>query len=399
MTLAEVDHPHSVALYVHVPFCRAKCDYCGFYSCPPRGETELRVTVEATIAQARRLLDETGHPEVTTLYFGGGTPSILDPSLLEHLARGVLDACGGEAAGITEWTIEANPGDLTEAWLQAVSELPITRVSGGVQSFSASVRRFLGRPSPDTGAIIAGLDAVSRAVSRRDGPTLSVDLIAADPREVLSDVRRAVETGTEHISLYTLSVEPGTPLARRVVDRHEGLPDMDETAGAVEAARDYLATEGFDRYEVSNYARPGAECRHNETYWLLDPYLGVGPGAVSTLPNGDGRALRLSMPRQPSALEGPNVEVVPRRGFLLEHFMTGLRRRNGLSLERLRRRFGITPTATIPATVARWRRAGFLELTEEAMRVTGDGMWYLDALLRDIAGELDVGEGGWYRCP
>jgi oxygen-independent coproporphyrinogen-3 oxidase len=385
--LAGFEPAGPVALYIHVPFCARRCDYCNSFSCGVPDEHTVTQVLDATLLQLEGMLDRLGRPPVRTVYLGGGTPSVLSAQSTRRLGHGVLQAV--DAAGLEEWTVEANPQTVTEEWLSVVAELPVTRISIGVQSFSAAARSSIGRRTTN------GTIARALALARRGRWSLGVDLIAGIPgvgaEEQVRDVELALEAGVSHLSLYTLMVEESTPLARRVAAGGVTLPPDEDVVEAVDACRELLEAAGLQRYEVSSYAAPGHECRHNDAYWLLDPYIGVGPSAVSTLPGRDGTALRLRVPPVVGGLgeaTGVTVERVSRRSFLLEHFMMGLRRRNGLSLRRIRSRFGAELDELAGRTVARWEAAGVLERTPHGIRVTGQGMWYLDALLAEVAREL-----------
>lgn len=355
----------------------------------------MTACVEATLLQARRLLDELGRPAVRTVYVGGGTPSLLPPDALRRLGTGLLDLADGVAP--EEWTVEANPGSVTPEWVDALAELPVTRVSLGVQSFSNAARRRLGRRGGAFGGAFGGpfeSTEPERALALlRAGHHWSsgIDLIAGIPgmseEEQKADINAAVSAGVDHVSLYPLTVEDGTPLARRVSSGELQLPADAAVVRGVEAAAAQLAAAGLRRYEVSNYARPGRECRHNDAYWLLDAYIGVGPAAVSTIPAADGTALRLETRSDFSMRR----EVVGRRSFLLEHFMMGLRRTAGLPAGRVAERFGSAPSAFIPRTVNRWVAAGLLQAGEGTLCLEPAGMWLLDRLLAEIARELGAG--------
>ncbi len=366
-----------IALYVHVPFCARKCDYCSFYSTCPPDEELTGTVVDATVGQAHDLLTRLGRPRVRTIYIGGGTPSVLSPRVFFRLATGILDATGQQS--VSEWTVEANPESISAAWVSLLAELPVTRVSVGVQSFSASARDSIGRSAGD-GAIERAVEALAPGGVGSIGMDLIAGTPGQRPEDIVCDVERAVALGADHVSLYTLSVEPGTPFARRVARGEVELPPEEAVVEAVDAARRSLAGAGVFRYEVSNYARPGRECRHNDAYWLLEPSVGVGPSAVSTLPGGDGTALRLTT--------GGEAEWVSRQSFLLEHFMMGLRRSPGLPAGRVVERFGAEPAEFVPRSVARWERAGLLRVNSGRMVMSEKGMWYLDGLLSDIAAEL-----------
>ncbi|MFO7780319.1 MAG: radical SAM family heme chaperone HemW [Spirochaetia bacterium] len=377
MKLSDYIPTEPIALYVHVPFCATKCDYCSFYStCPPDEDVTER-TVDATVRQAHELLVRLGRPRVRTIYIGGGTPSVLAPRVFSRLATGVLDATGRQS--VEEWTVEANPESINAARVSVLADLPVTRVSVGVQSFSASAREAIGRVGSEA-AILRAVEALARGGLGSIGIDLIAGLPGQSPEDIVSDIERAVALGAEHVSLYTLSIEPGTPFARRVARGEVELPPDEAVVEGVDAARRSLAGAGIYRYEVSNYARPGRECRHNDAYWLLDPSVGVGPSAVSTLPGGDGTALRLTTDAEP--------ELVPRRSFLLEHYMMGLRRARGLPSGRILERFGAEPADFVPRTVARWEHAGLLRRSAEGLVMSEEGMWHLDGLLSEIATEL-----------
>jgi oxygen-independent coproporphyrinogen-3 oxidase len=377
VNLSEYIPSEPIALYVHVPFCTTKCDYCSFYStCPP--DEELTGTiVDATVEQARDLLSRLGGPRIRTIYIGGGTPSVLAPRVFSRLATGVLNATGQQS--VEEWTVEANPESISAPWVSVLADLPVTRVSVGAQSFSATAREAIGRAGSE-GAIPRAVEAL-----RRGGlESIGIDLIAGvpgqTPKDIVCDVERAAALGADHVSLYTLSIEPGTRFSGRVARGEVELPPDEAVVEGVDAARRRLAAAGIYRYEVSNYARPGRECRHNDAYWLLEPSVGVGPSAVSTLPGRDGTAVRLATDAE--------AELVPRRSFLLEHFMMGLRRAGGLPPGRIVERFGAGPVDFVPLTVARWERAGLLRRSGERLVMNEEGMWHLDGLLSEIAAEL-----------
>jgi oxygen-independent coproporphyrinogen-3 oxidase len=366
-----------VALYVHVPFCASKCDYCGFYSYIPQSAELTERAVQATVGQTSELLGRLGNPRVRSIYMGGGTPSVLPPPVFSRLASGILEAIGQRK--VEEWTVEGNPDSINPEWVSVLDGLPVTRVSLGVQSFSADARAAIGRAGSDE-SIVRAVEALAPSGVGSFGVDLIAGIPGQSPEDIVCDVERAVALGADHVSLYTLSLEPGTPFSRRVARGEVELPPEDEVVEGVDAARRYLAGAGIDRYEVSNYARPGRECRHNEAYWLLEPSVGVGPAAVSTLPGVDATALRLTTDAEP--------EWVSPHSFLLEHFMMGLRRVSGLPPDRVLDRFGAEPVAFAPRTVARWERAGRLHVSSGRISMNEEGMWHLDGLLSEIAAEL-----------
>lgn len=256
-------------LYVHVPFCASKCRYCAFRS-------EPAPPPEAVRDYLRLLPRELGLRGLSgarpgTVYVGGGTPSLLGPDGVEALFAALPRPAPG-----TEVTVECNPGDVTPALVRALAGAGATRVSLGVQSFSDRALRWLGRRH-DAARARAAFDTVREAGFRN----VSIDLIAALPDEPEGEfaetLREAAALGPDHASVYVLSVEPGTPLARAGV---RPAPDGAALA-AVAAAAAALGAAGLARYEISNYARPGFECRHNLAVWRGEDYAGVGPAAWS----------------------------------------------------------------------------------------------------------------------
>jgi oxygen-independent coproporphyrinogen-3 oxidase len=256
-------------LYVHVPFCVSKCRYCAFHSETGAGADELRAFVR--LLPREIALRGAADARPATVYLGGGTPSILGPGPL----RALLDALPRPDDG-AEVSVEVNPGDVTPALAAALRAAGATRVSVGAQSFSDRALAWLGRRH--SAARVREAFAALRAAGI---PSISLDLIAAlpgaPPGEFASSLREAVALGPDHVSVYPLSVEPGTPLARAGV----APPPDDEALASVAEAESVLAAAGYARYELSNYARPGSECRHNLAVWRGEDYLGAGPAAHS----------------------------------------------------------------------------------------------------------------------
>lgn len=268
-------------VYVHVPFCGRRCSYCDF-AIAVRKQVPSAEFVDAVLAEAKiRGLGASGGP-IRSLYFGGGTPSKLDPAELRRLISGIPRALGvGDLSTIgapVELTIEANPEDVSPASAAAWRAAGINRVSLGVQSFDPEVLRWMHREH--------GVERVSAAVRdlRSAGfESISVDLIFAVPeslnRDWTRDLDQAIALRPDHVSLYGLTVEPHTPLGRwRARGEVDEAPEERYEAEFLEAA-ERLSAEGFEQYEVSNYGRPGQRAVHNSSYWRGVPYLGLGPSA------------------------------------------------------------------------------------------------------------------------
>ncbi|MGA2612666.1 MAG: coproporphyrinogen-III oxidase family protein [Spirochaetia bacterium] len=386
-----------LSLYVHVPFCVDKCLYCNFYSLPARTVAEgiQESVVNETIEQARffrEALGNDGPPQ--TVFMGGGTPSTLVRPLLSRM----LSALGNPSC--PEWTVEANPESIDEEFLEICCGAGVTRISAGVQSTNDRHLRALRR----TGS----RRDIARAVGllrRRWNADLNLDFIAGipgqEPREVASDLALLDELPASHVSLYSLTYEPGTPL-ERLVETGKVRPnsaDRDEElwfAGVTELRR-----RGYAHYEISNFCRPGKECRHNLRYWRLEPYLGVGPSAVSTLPAAPiartlgrpelaepGAVLRMTNPSDVHAfllgrdsLWGARLETVRPADFLVETLMMGLRLEEGIPTAAFLRRFGSSFDEIFPGLWGSWVSQGVAHPAGDRLAMSDSGRMMLDGLL------------------
>jgi oxygen-independent coproporphyrinogen III oxidase len=392
-----------ISLYVHVPFCADKCLYCDFYSVPrhsvPAGLQAA--VVQETIRQGRSFLALLpAGTRMRTIFMGGGTPSALPRDLLAELLDAFRDA------GSCEWTLEANPESLDDAFLDICSSSGATRLSVGIQSLQDDQLRLLRRPATRENT----LEALQR-VARRWSGELSVDYIAGipgqTPRQVSEDIALLRDFGPGHFSLYQLTCEPGTELAALVAQGRIELnpPDLDEELWFT--GKEALEGAGFRHYEISSFCMPGKECRHNLRYWMMEPYLGVGPAAVSTLPadpfarmldNGpveSSAVLRFSNPRDIHAFLqdtgkrwGMEVERIAPRDFLLENLMMGLRLSRGISLSVFEGRFGTSFDRLFPALWHAWMDRGLVLPQDTSLRLSDRGRLVLDRLLGEIAERL-----------
>lgn len=284
------------ALYIHVPFCHAKCSYCDFYSRPMRGEALMgaaRAFARCVVGRVGALAASGALEAVRTAYIGGGTPTVLGPSLAE-ICRAV-----SAATPAVEMTCEANPESLDAGLCRLIAGAGATRVSLGVQSLDDAELAAVGRIHRAEDARRAVLDA------RSAGLACSCDLMCGLPGQTPESWRRSVagvlSLGVGHLSVYPLAIEEGTPLAARVL-KDPGLePDEDLQAACMEEARSLCRAAGLHPYEVASYARDGAECLHNIAYWTGASYLGIGRSAASMLDRAsyDGLAPALSLPAAP----------------------------------------------------------------------------------------------------
>jgi putative oxygen-independent coproporphyrinogen III oxidase len=365
-----------VHLYFHVPFCARRCSYCDF-AIAVRREVPSRAYVETVLREWAAWLEQPvwgPAPLVETIYFGGGTPSRLEPaaigSLLDRIRVDRTVTAGAEI------TLEANPDDVTRSAVAEWLAAGVTRLSLGAQSFSAEALRWMHRTHDPL--------AISRAVeaARAAGLTnLSLDLIFALPESVErsweDDLDQALALRPEHVSLYGLTTEPGTPLARWTAGGRVGPTDEVRYAGEYLLAHERLEAAGFEHYEVSNAARPGCRARHNGGYWTRAPYIGVGPSAHSGF--GDRRQWNLrewvAYERAVRAGVGwiAGSEALDPDAVRLEQVYLGLRTAEGV------------PRGWIPeARSADWENRGWALLAGDRLRLTAEGWLRLDALVGAI---------------
>jgi len=372
----------ALALYVHWPFCVSKCPYCDFNS-HVRSSIDQDAWREALLAdlahEARLLPGRT----LTSIFFGGGTPSLMEPSTVAAIIRGSREHWS--VADDLEITLEANPNSVEAARFADLAAAGVNRLSLGLQSFDDDALAFLGRAhSADEG--LRALDT-----AQKHFPRVSFDLIYALPGDTDATwskaLSRAMSFGTTHLSLYQLTIEPGTRFAAMVA-KHEFEPlDSDTAAGLFELTKEVSASAGLPAYEISNHAREGQESRHNLTYWRYGDYAGVGPGA-----HGRRLGTRTVRHRKPeNFLSGLSrnghgiVEEAPlsAREAADEALVMGLRLREGINATALQDRFDV-PIVDWSA-VERYSNAGLLERNDDRIRTTSKGRLVLDSLLAEIA--------------
>ena len=268
-----------MALYVHVPFCNTKCPYCDFNTYQGI-ERLMRPYLDAVTMETRLWGDLLRRPAVTSVFLGGGTPSYLSNGYVDRILAAANEAfrLGPEA----EITMEANPGDLDVESCRRLSNVGINRLSLGVQSLDDGLLRLLGRRH-DADQALEAFESARRGGFRN----INLDLMYGLPQQTMEQwettLQRLVSHGPEHISLYALTLEDGTPLQKWVEMGRHPEPDPDLAADMYHYAEDLLEAGGYHHYEISNWCLPGLESRHNMAYWLNRPYLGVGPGAHSSL--------------------------------------------------------------------------------------------------------------------
>lgn len=319
-------------LYIHVPFCRRKCRYCAFYSeaSAPGSDARLASWASALLCEMRREAEALGHPSLRTVFFGGGTPSLLSPSLV----GAVLDAAAGlfSLDAQAEISMEANPESMNEEKARGFRLAGVNRVSLGVQALDDALLAALGRVH-DKKTALSAYSALRRAGFHNVGLDLMWGLPGQSVDNWKAQLAEAAALSPEHLSCYGLMLEEGTPFFRERENLR--LPAEEEAAAMYEEGGALLEAAGYAQYEISNYAKQGFACRHNTGYWQGEEYLGLGPAAVSCTGN-ERRSNVADLEAWLSAVrQGKRAASVERLGFTEkteELVMLGLRTAQGLDL-------------------------------------------------------------------
>ena len=379
-------------VYLHWPFCKSLCPYCDFNS-HVRARIDQGRWRRALIAELDHYAALSPGRSVTSIFFGGGTPSLMAPETVAAVIERV--AARWRLAADAEITLEANPTSAEAETFAAFGAAGVNRISLGVQALEDRALAFLGRRHSAAEARAA------LALGRRHFPRLSFDLIYGRPDQGeaawRAELTQALAEAPAHLSVYQLTIEPGTVFHAAQRRGELTLPGEDQAARLYEATQEVLAGAGLPAYEISNHARPGAECRHNLTYWRYGDYVGVGPGAHGRLTLG-GRKIATRQHRAPEAW----LTAVEKRGHatrahdavaprarLAELMIMGLRLREGIARENFRREAGAEPEAVLDARRRRGAiEAGYLELDAQGLRATAAGRQRLDALLGHLLGDF-----------
>ena len=374
----------ALALYIHWPFCARKCPYCDFNS-HVRAEVDQAAWRDALLADLAHEAALTGGQQLGSIFFGGGTPSLMPPATVAAL----IDAAAGHwrVADDIEITLEANPSSVEAANFASLAAAGVNRVSLGLQSLDDRTLKFLGRlHGADEG--LAALATAQTHFAR-----VSFDLIYALPDQTPeaweAQLSRALGFGTGHLSLYQLTIEPGTRFATLVRDGSLDPLADDPAAELFALTRAMTDASGIPAYEVSNHARPGEQSRHNLAYWRYSDYAGVGPGAhgrrggLATLRHKKPENWLEAVAREGNGLQSETVLIPAEQAA--EALLMGLRLAEGIDLGALAARFGFAPDALVlPDKVALYSRLGLVEYSENRLTVTPAGMPLLDALLAEL---------------
>lgn len=382
--------PRPFAVYVHWPFCRSKCPYCDFNS-HVRERIDEAAWREALLKALDRQAARTPGRRVDSVFFGGGTPSLMHPATVGAVLERI--AARWQVSPDMEVTLEANPTSVEAANFRGYRAAGVNRLSLGVQSLREADLKFLGR-AHDAAEAKAAIALAAASFDR-----FSFDLIYARPQQNvagwLAELDEALALAVGHLSLYQLTIEAGTAFHTAYGRGDFALPDDDLAGDLYEATQERLEARGLPAYEISNHARPGEESRHNLVYWRYGDYVGIGPGAHGRLTL-DGNKLATRQHKAPErwladiAAGGDGMaeeETVSPAEQLDEMLMMGLRLRSGIPRGRFQRDFGQPPEALLQsAALADLTEGGFLTLDQTGLRATAAGRQRLNAVLARLVG-------------
>jgi len=365
------------SLYIHVPFCASKCDYCDFYSLPLKpSDGRPALFVDTILNEAKKLFSKYPVDNVPTIFIGGGTPSVLGPVFTRRLLKGISGLMENFSPPPVEVTVEANPESADEAFLAAVRGEGATRLSLGVQTFYGPSRRAVHRAGDE--ALLPGRLALAAAYFP---DAFSVDLMSGLPNQnksvLLDDIAKALSYKPAHISLYALSGKKAEGIGR------------DEADELWLCGRDALEKSGYFQYEVSNFCPSGRECKHNIRYWRMRNWLALGPSASGTIIHeNSATGLRFTFPSDTSNWQESVLEQLDTLTLVKETILMGFRYIEGPDEGSFKRRFKKTIEEAIPKTLGDWRGRGLLRGDKDAL--TKEGLLFLNRFLLEAFEELDL---------
>ncbi len=368
-------------IYIHIPFCRKACHYCNFHFSTSLGKAEA---VVSSILKEIELRSSEMKEEVQTIYFGGGTPSILDTVAIERL----LDAIRSHYAvsSDVEITLEANPDDITQEKAKAWKQMGINRFSIGVQSFADENLQWMNR-AHDASQSFQCIQTI-----REVGfDNFSIDLIYGTPGQThegwIKDLEKAIEMKIPHLSCYALTVEEGTALHHMIGSGKKEKISADEQAERFEALVQLSSLAGYTHYEISNLALPGKESKHNSAYWEGKPYLGVGPSAHSF--SGTKRSWNIADNLQyirsiEAGILPSEEETLRETDQLNEYIMTSLRSIKGMQKKLIKTRWGMDKLQIISTEIEQFVVSGKIIATENAWVLSGEGRFFADGIASSL---------------
>lgn len=367
----------NAGVYLHIPFCKSRCSYCDFATDVWRSDEAVERYVEAVcseISDFKLRISDLKKGEAETIYFGGGTPSLLSPRQVSR----VLDSVNSvfSVSNDAEITMEMNPATVSAETLSVYIDLGVNRASFGVQTFDDRALKLLSRGHDANDA-----RTTFRMLREAGFENISFDLIAGLPGQTLDDWSRnldeAIAMSPEHLSLYLLEIHEGTPLAEQVRSNRQPTPDAELAAEMYEMMLDRLAAAGYEQYEISNFSRTGFESRHNTKYWTLDPVYGFGVSAHSfdgrqRFANERNTAKYVSMVEQSLSTEVMREDINVESEFIF----LGLRLECGIDLRDYFRRFGADPLTKYRIEFERLVENGLIEIEHPRIKLTRKGKLY-----------------------
>ncbi len=369
-------------IYIHIPFCKSRCIYCDFYS--GTDFSFLNRYIDALCSEIAARKDYLNGATIETVYFGGGTPSVLSSKHFEQIFEALEVNFG--LSHCQELTLEANPDDMSDAFFRSIAPFPFNRLSMGVQSFNDAHLRFLHRRHTSNEA----KDAIVRA-KRFGFDNISIDLMFGLPNQTIDDwqesLLQAIEHEVNHISAYHLIYEEGTPLWRMKEQGTVREIDEELSVRMFEVLIDTLTQNGFEHYEISNFALPEFRSRHNSSYWNATPYLGVGAAAHSY--NGSERSYNVAdtlrfCEAMEQGLDCYEIEHLFRSKRYDDMVITALRTCEGLAIEKVRTLFGADYVDYLMQQAAPYLKSGQLRLTPTHLVLTRAGIFISDGIMSNL---------------
>ncbi|MEI7926542.1 MAG: radical SAM family heme chaperone HemW [Chloroflexota bacterium] len=398
---SSTDRSRSLALYLHIPFCTAKCGYCDFNSYEGLPGHLVADYTPALVREMELWAPAAKDLTVDTVFFGGGTPSLTSLDDMSQITAAIRSQLN--ISPDVEWTLEANPTELSREHLDGLRALGVNRLSMGVQSLQPEELTLLERLHSPERVIEAVRDARAAGFDN-----LNLDLIFGIMGQPLAKwqdtVERILELRPEHLSCYALTVEPGTALYYQVAKSQIEEPDPDVAADQYEWTRTRLAQAGYEQYEISNWAQPGRECRHNLVYWHAEPYLGLGAGAHSFFlgrrianvdaPNRYVEAVNESWEERQATGRGElrqiaGGETPDEATQRADAIILGLRLMRGISIADFTERFGVSPDDAFGPAIAKHEALGLLERVDGQLRLTERGLLLSNEVFVDLLPDED----------
>lgn len=366
---------NNLGLYIHIPFCVKKCNYCDFYSVVPTEDIRKRY-IESLVEEIKKWGGRTARP-IDTMYIGGGTPSLLTKGELASVFSAVKESF--TVLDDAEITVEVNPGDNLEAFLLFAAECGVNRVSVGVQSFCESELCLLGRRHNSEDAKKA-VEAARKAGIKNISADIMIGLPDSTEDTLKNSIKGILSLGSEHISAYILKVEQGTPFSLMPLN----LPDDDKTAEQYILLCDSLKSAGYEHYEISNFAKKGYESRHNNRYWKQEEYIGIGPSAHSFF---EGKRFYYSRDIAAFA-NSPETVFDGEGGDEAEYIMLALRLSSGLCFSDFSEKFGKSIDCKIKQKAESLAKHGLCEINNDSISLTDKGMLVSNSVIFTLLGEV-----------